>query len=64
MPIVRLIAELVLIGVIMWLVDVYAPMPAAYKRLVQIVVIVLVIVWLATVFGLLPSDATVPRLRQ
>jgi uncharacterized protein YhhL (DUF1145 family) len=61
MPILTLIAYLVAIGIVMYFVNIYAPMAEPYKKILNIVVVIIVIIWLLDVFGLFTS-ATVPRL--
>jgi uncharacterized membrane protein len=63
MPILYLILILCAIGVALYLMNAYVPMPLAYKKLVNIAVIVLVVIWLLNLVGLLPTTATVPRVR-
>jgi hypothetical protein len=48
MPIIYIIVWLAIIGLLMWLVTTYIPMPDAIKKLIVVVVVVLVIIWLAT----------------
>ena len=46
MPIIYIIVWLAIIGLLMWLVTTYIPMPDAIKKLIVVVVVVLVIIWL------------------
>lgn len=58
MPLLQLILILVIIGVLMWAINTYAPLTDGWKKLINIVVMVIVVFWLLGVFGLLgPIDA-------
>jgi hypothetical protein len=46
MSIVSLILGLALVGLVLWLVITYIPMPAQYKNALVVVVVVLVVLWL------------------
>lgn len=60
MSILAILLGLALIGVVLWLITTYIPMPAAYKQAMVVIVIVLVILWLVRVIG--GSSVVVPRL--
>ncbi|PTM08362.1 MAG: hypothetical protein DA408_20675 [Bacteroidetes bacterium] len=55
MPLLNVLVQLVVIGVVLWLVNNYIPMDGKIKRVVNIVVLVAVVIWLLNVFGLLSS---------
>ncbi|PSR08586.1 MAG: hypothetical protein C7N36_21740 [Bacteroidetes bacterium] len=55
MPLLNVLIQLVVIGVVLWLVNSYIPMDRKIKKVVNIVVIVAVVIWLLKVFGLLGS---------
>ena len=55
MDLIHLIVILALIGVLLYVVNVYIPMDAKIKQILNIVVVIVVILWLLTVFGLLPG---------
>lgn len=55
MPIVQLIVLLVIVGVILWAINKYIPMPPTIKLIINIVVIAAVVVYLLGLFGLLPN---------
>jgi hypothetical protein len=59
MPILTLIIYLALIGLAVWLVTTYIPMPDSIKRLIVVVVVVLVVLWLLELIGFV--GPTVPR---
>ncbi len=52
MTLIDIAVVLVVIGLIMWLVDSYIPMPAGIKSLLNAVVFVVVLVWVLQIFGL------------
>lgn len=51
MGIIQLVVILVIIGVILYLVNRYAPMDAKIKTILNWVVVIAVIAWLLKVFG-------------
>jgi hypothetical protein len=55
MSLLSLILALVLIGVLMYLINVYVPMESRIKSILNIVVIVAIVLWLLQAFGLLDS---------
>lgn len=52
MPIIQILIALVVIGVCLWLVQTYIPMPAPIKTVITVVVVLLLVVWLLNLFGL------------
>jgi hypothetical protein len=62
MPIIMLVVWLALIGLAVWLVTTYIPMPDAIKKLIVIAVVVLVVLWLIQLTGLATLGPAVPRL--
>lgn len=55
MPLLQLIIVLVVIGVILWVINNFIPMPAMIKKILNVVVIIGVIIWLLSVFGVIGS---------
>jgi hypothetical protein len=53
MSLLALILILVLVGFILWAINVYIPMQPTVKRVLNVVVIVILVLWLLQVFGLL-----------
>ncbi|KTD23697.1 hypothetical protein E3983_06515 [Legionella israelensis] len=49
----NLIALIVIVGVVMWLINAYIPMPPAIKSLLNILVVILLIVYILQFFGLI-----------
>jgi hypothetical protein len=58
MSLIALILGLAVVGLVLWLVVTYIPMPEPYKRVVVILIVVLVVLW---VIGRLGFDITIPR---
>jgi hypothetical protein len=50
MPLIQLIVVLIIIGVLLWLVNTYIPMPASIKQIINIVVVVVIVLWILTLF--------------
>lgn len=46
---------LIVIGVLLWLVNIYIPVEAAIKSILNEVVVIVVVLWLLNIFGLLSS---------
>lgn len=57
----QLIIELILIGVALWAVNVYIPMQASIKKILNIVVVIIVVLWLLTLFGVFSSMGPLPQ---
>lgn len=57
---ISLILVLALVGLIVWLVTTYIPMPQAIKNMIIIIVVVLMVLYLIQIFAV---DIPVPRLR-
>lgn len=55
MPLINLVVTLIVVGVLLWLVNVYIPMDAKIKRILNIVVVIAVVLWLLAAFGVLGS---------
>lgn len=59
---ISLILTIALVGLIVWLVTNYIPMPEPFKRAIVVIVIVFVILWLIQILGI--GDVAVPRLHR
>jgi hypothetical protein len=57
---VHIVLNLVVIGLVMWLINTYIPMAGAIKSLLNIVVFVVVLIWLLQTFGVIGA---IPGLR-
>jgi hypothetical protein len=55
MSILAVILILAIIGLILWLVTSFIPMPLMWRNLIIAVVAILVLIWLLSVLGLLPA---------
>ena len=49
----NLIAIIVIVGVIMWLINAFIPMPAAIKTILNVLVVILLIIFILQTFGLI-----------
>lgn len=63
MSLLSLVLTLIVIGVLLWLVNVYVPMDAKIKSILNGVVVIAVVLWLLNVFGLFGhlNSVQVPR---
>ena len=63
MSLIGLVIVLIVIGVLLWYVQVHLPIDATIKKIIHAVVILAVILWLLSVFGILDSvnSVKVPR---
>ncbi len=61
---IALIVTIALVGLIVWLITTYIPMPPGYKRAIQIIALVCVILFVLKAFGLFEHahDIPVPKL--
>jgi len=55
MSLISLVITLIVVGVLLWLVNVYIPMDPKIKRIINVVVVIVVVLWLMSQFGLLDS---------
>ena len=51
MPLLQFIVVLVCVGVILWAVNKYIPMPETYKKLLNVGAIIATIFWVLNLFG-------------
>lgn len=51
----NLFALIILFGVLLWLVNVFIPMPAAIKSLLNILVLIVLIIYILQFFGLVKT---------
>lgn len=59
MSLISLIIPLIVVGVALWLVNVYIPMDAKIKNILNVVVVIAVVLWLLQAFGLLGAIGAV-----
>ena len=55
MPLIQLLEDLIVVGVLLWLVNRFIPMQGTIKSILNGVVIIAVVLWLLNVFGLFHS---------
>lgn len=55
MPLIQLLEVLIVVGVLLWLVNRFLPMPGSIKSILNGVVVIAVVLWLCNVFGVLHS---------
>ncbi len=55
MPLIQLLEILIVVGVLLWLVNRFLPMPSSIKSIFNGVVMIAVVLWLCNVFGVLHS---------
>lgn len=55
MPLLTIVIVLIVVGVALWLINTYIPMPKAIKSIVNAVVVIALIVWLLYAFGIIDS---------
>ena len=53
MPLIQVLVVLIVVGVLLWLVNLI-PMQGTIKTILNTVVVIFVVVWLLNVFGLMP----------
>lgn len=53
MSLLSLVITLIVVGVLLWLVNVYIPMDGTIKKILNVVVIIAVVLWLLQAFGIL-----------
>jgi hypothetical protein len=63
MTLINIVVILILVGLALWLVNMYIPMAAGIKSLLNIVVFVVVLIWLLQSFQLIgPTPIHIPPL--
>ena len=53
MPLIQVLLTLLVIGVLLWLVNLI-PMQSTIKSILNSIVVIFVVIWLLNVFGLMP----------
>ena len=51
--------QLVIVGVILWLINSYIPMQTTIKKILNVVVVIAVVVWLLSVFGVIGNISAI-----
>jgi hypothetical protein len=62
MMILGLLVLLIIIGVVIWLVNTYIPMPGWMKTVITVVAILITLLVVLRAFGIFETDARVPQL--
>ena len=64
MSIISLLITLIVIGVVLWLINMI-PMQRTIKKIINVIVVICVVIWLLQVFGVIGtvSNFQVPKLR-
>jgi hypothetical protein len=57
---IALILTLALVGVLVYLIETFVPMPAPFKIAIRVIVVIVLVLYLVRLFGL---DVPVPSLR-
>ncbi len=52
MTLADIVLVLIVVGLLMWLINVYIPMAGAIKSLLNVVVFVIILIWVLQIFGL------------
>jgi uncharacterized BrkB/YihY/UPF0761 family membrane protein len=52
MPVIQLLITLIVLGLIMWLVNTYIPMPPPVKTVINVVIVLAICLWLLSAFGI------------
>ena len=53
MPLIQILLTLIVVGVLLWLVNLI-PMQGTIKSILNSIVVIFVVIWLLDVFGLMP----------
>lgn len=62
MGIIELILVIVVVGILMWLINTYIPMPGAIKALLNVLVFILLVIYLLQFFGLIKPIINFPTI--
>ncbi len=62
MGLIELIVYIALIGLLVWAITTFVPMPGSYKRAIHVIAIVVLVIFVLGVFGILPRfhDIKIP----
>jgi hypothetical protein len=58
----NLFANIIVLGLVMWLINAFIPMPGAIKSLLNIVVVIVIILWILQFFGIIQTIVPMYRL--
>lgn len=57
MTLVGIILVIAVVGLLLWLVETYVPMPHPIKRILEGVVVLVLVLWLLQIFGLISATS-------
>jgi hypothetical protein len=60
MSLLSLVVTLIVIGLILWAINVYLPIDAKIKKVINVVVVICVAIWLLNAFGIWGHAKEVP----
>ena len=63
MGILSFILLCVVLGLVVWAVNTYLPIPAAIKQLILVVVLIVLVLILLSAMGVFGADVAIPRVR-
>lgn len=58
----ELILAIIVVGLVMWLINTYIPMPAAIKSILNVLVFILLLIYILQFFGLISPIISFPKL--
>lgn len=61
MPVIQLILSIALLGLIVWVVVSYVPMPTQFRTAIIAIALILVVIYLIGIIGII--DLPIPRVR-
>jgi len=64
MPLISLLVYIAVIGLVVWLITTYIPMPEVIRRIIVVVAAVVIILWLLSAVLPLGPGPTIPRLTR
>lgn len=56
---IEMLVVLVVVGVVLWLVNQYVPMPAPFKTVLNVIVVLMLCIWILNLFGI--TNFSLPR---
>ena len=59
---IELILVIVVVGLVMWLINTYIPMPTAIKSILNVLVFILLVIYILQSFGLIGHIIPFPKL--
>ncbi len=51
----NLFANIIVLGLIMWLINAFIPLPGAVKSLLNILVVIVIVLWILQFFGVIQT---------